>query len=86
MSQIIVYFARYECAVHASLASGFSKQIVLQAIMTEYRYGEDAFIPPTSLRRALSVLYKDLERFQLGKIVRQGRDVEGCFLIDFAIV
>ena len=38
--------------------------------MTEYRYGEDAFIPPTQLRRALSILYKDLERFQLGKIVR----------------
>lgn len=45
----------------------------LQAIMTEYRYGEDAFIPPTQLRRALSVLYKDLERFQLGKIVRDHR-------------
>lgn len=39
--------------------------------MTEYRYGEDAFIPPTQLRRALSVLYKDLERFQIGKIVRR---------------
>ncbi len=27
-------------------------------------------MPPTSLRFALSVIYKDLERFQLGKIVR----------------
>lgn len=40
----------------------------LQAIFKQYKFSEQSVIPPTVLRQALAVLYKDESRFQINRI------------------
>src|SRR3989338_8728197 len=38
----------------------------LSIVFTQYKFGEEEFIPPNALRTALHLIYKETEKFQLG--------------------
>eukprot|EP01119_Soliformovum_irregulare_P017419 TRINITY_DN5178_c0_g1_i1.p1 TRINITY_DN5178_c0_g1~~TRINITY_DN5178_c0_g1_i1.p1 ORF type:complete len:459 (+),score=89.91 TRINITY_DN5178_c0_g1_i1:25-1377(+) len=62
-------FAQYQDHSHLTPEDGKSCPFcALKMICTQYHFAEDEQIPPTALREALSALYQQESRFQMGTI------------------